>query len=417
MTVLKYSTRCFATSLLAVAILIAGVALAQTPPKKTQTPATSPKPAQLSDAAFNALKTRADAARDAEKLDEAAKLYRKALAMRPTWAEGWWSLGTIDYDSARYAESMEDFRRLLKLTPNDGTTHLMLGLSEYEMGSYAEASKNLAAAWKLGIQDAKEMEPVLLYHQVLLQLQAKQFEGALDTLAHMLRMGMHNDEILEATGMAMLRRPLDQLPPKASHDYDVVRRIGFAESLKFSDTHQRAQESYLQVLKDEPEFPHIHYAYAHFLMEINQPDAAIIELQEELKRDPKNYFAMLKIASLYYHNDSAAGIPYAEEAVKLAPNFPLAHFLLGSLSLEADNVDRAIKELEIARRMLPKEPQFAFVLANAYSKAHRKEDSLREKQAFIALKDAEKQDDSQSQNNEKNLGLHLDAEPGSKDGH
>ena len=410
--------KCKLAALLSVAMLLfAGAGLAQTPPQNPQAHATSPKATQSSEAAFNALKTRADAARDAEKLDDAAKLYRKALAINPGWPEGWWSLGTIDYDSARYAESMEDFRRLLKLAPNDGTTHLMLGLSEFELGAYDDARKHLALAWKLGIQDAKEMEPVLLYHQVLLELQAKQFEGALDTTAHMIRMGMSNDEVIVATGMAMLRRPLDQLPPKTSHDYEVVQRVGLAESLKYTETYQRAQELYLQVLKDEPDFPHIHYAYGHFLMEINQPDESINQFKEELKRDPKNYNAMLKISSLYYHNDSVTGIPYAEEAVKMVPTFPMAHFLLGALSLEAGDVDRAIKELEIARKMLPKEPQFAFVLANAYAKAHRKEDSLRERQAFVALKDAEKQDDSQTQNNENNQGLHLDTEPASKEVH
>ena len=54
------------------------------------------RPATASD--FSTLSTRADAAREAGRLDEAVPLYRKALAVRPTWKEGWWALGTILYD-------------------------------------------------------------------------------------------------------------------------------------------------------------------------------------------------------------------------------------------------------------------------------------------------------------------------------
>jgi len=50
-------------------------------------PAGQSRSATTSD--FSTLSARAEAARDAGRLDEAAPLYRKALGVRPDWKEGW----------------------------------------------------------------------------------------------------------------------------------------------------------------------------------------------------------------------------------------------------------------------------------------------------------------------------------------
>src|SRR5262249_5627316 len=82
---------------------------------------------------FSSLAQKADAARDAERLDEAAGLYRKALALQPSWKEGWWSLGTILYDQNSCSAATNSFRKLLTYDPQNGTAHLMLALCEYQL--------------------------------------------------------------------------------------------------------------------------------------------------------------------------------------------------------------------------------------------------------------------------------------------
>ncbi len=62
---------------------------------------------------FSTLSARADAAREAGRLDEAVSLYRRALALRADWKEGWWAVGTILYDQDSHAEAASAFRRLL----------------------------------------------------------------------------------------------------------------------------------------------------------------------------------------------------------------------------------------------------------------------------------------------------------------
>jgi cytochrome c-type biogenesis protein CcmH/NrfG len=67
-------------------------------PLEAQIPAV-PAPGNRS---FSSLSTEAAAARDANRLDDALSLYKKALALKPSWAEGWWSLGKIAYDRNSY---------------------------------------------------------------------------------------------------------------------------------------------------------------------------------------------------------------------------------------------------------------------------------------------------------------------------
>ena len=100
---------------------------------------------------FDSVAQRAAAARDADRLDEAVSLYKKALAMRPKWAEGWWSLGTLEYDRNNYRSAAGAFRQLLPLAPKDGTAYAMLGLSEFELGQDDAALKHLETAKSLEI--------------------------------------------------------------------------------------------------------------------------------------------------------------------------------------------------------------------------------------------------------------------------
>src|SRR5262245_34280266 len=54
---------------------------------------------------FERLAGQAAKASQENRLEDAAGLYRRALALRPSWKEGWWSLGTLEYDRSRYREA------------------------------------------------------------------------------------------------------------------------------------------------------------------------------------------------------------------------------------------------------------------------------------------------------------------------
>src|SRR5262249_23573915 len=75
--------------------------------------AAQPRPSDT----FNRLSRMAQKASAENRLDDASRLYKKALAIRPTWADGWWSLGTLEYDQNHYTKAGGDFKQVIKLQP------------------------------------------------------------------------------------------------------------------------------------------------------------------------------------------------------------------------------------------------------------------------------------------------------------
>src|SRR5262245_42933476 len=54
---------------------------------------------------FDQVANRAEEAKNANRIEEAIELYRKALSLRSRWAEGWWYLGTLLYERDAFADA------------------------------------------------------------------------------------------------------------------------------------------------------------------------------------------------------------------------------------------------------------------------------------------------------------------------
>src|SRR5262245_36780455 len=95
----------------ALSILWLPSAHAQTPEKKPPATTTAQRPARSSRAAakpaatFESLAAQASAAREANDLEKAIPLYEQAVKLQPTWAEGYWYLGTSNYELDRFEPS------------------------------------------------------------------------------------------------------------------------------------------------------------------------------------------------------------------------------------------------------------------------------------------------------------------------
>jgi len=334
---------------------------------------------------FAELADRAKKASDENRLAEAMRLYTKALAIRPGWRDGWWALGTLEYDQDHYDKGAKAFLRLVALDPKNGTAHVMLGLCQFELGQDGPALKNLLAAESLGIVKEEQLRKVTLYHLAVLQLRAGKFGAARESLGQLVRDRTITKEISAGMGMAaLLIRPKDA-PQEGTPGAKIIEEVGQSEVLLFTNQFDPARQKYTQLVADFPDYPSLHFAFGRFLLETHETDAAVEEFQAELKRDPKNVNSMLEIAMALQLVDPTEGLKYAEEAVKLVPKLPLAHYLVGTLRLNSGNPQGAIPELELALRSFPEESGVYYALGTAYSRAGRKAEAVKARAEFTRL--------------------------------
>jgi tetratricopeptide (TPR) repeat protein len=333
---------------------------------------------------FDTLAQQASEARSANHLDEAASLYKAALALRPDWAEGWSSLGRIEYERRNYSASREAFGRVLQVSPNDRNASVLMGLCEFELGQDEKALQHLERGKQLGLIDPN-LRFAVIYEEGQLFLRAASFKAAQVSFSLLCLAHMQGTEVLQNIGLAYLRNSPKDSPPAGTTGSEIVRGVGHAACLAAQKQFDDAREEYHALEQEYPEYPYIHYAVGRFWVDMDDVPAAVAEFQQELRNQPNDINSRLEIASAEYKLDSAAGVPYAEEAVKLNPNVPSAHYLLGLLYLDTDNYQKAIQELEKAQKALPKDAKICFALGSAYARAGRKEDAARARAAFAQL--------------------------------
>lgn len=347
----------------------------------------SPAPARQAPEDFERVAARAEQARGANQFGEAAGLYRKALALRPAWAEGWFKLGTLLYDRDAYAEAAEALERAAALSPEAGTAWALLGLCEFNLGRYPEALEHVRRGRRLGADAEPQLRDVLLYHEGLLLLSQGDFERAQETLGLLSRAGVESPELTDALGLSVLRVRFRGPAGTDAALAGLVRRAGRAEHLAAQKKFAEALGEYERLAADFPKAPNVQYAFGRFLLLTNDAERGVAALGREIENTPGHLPARLLIADAKLRlKDFAGGLPFAEEAVKLSPRLALARYLLGSLLVGAGQTARAVEELEGAARLMPGEPKIHYALSQAYERAGRREDARRARADFARLR-------------------------------
>jgi tetratricopeptide (TPR) repeat protein len=354
---------------------------------------------------FKTLAEQADAASQQNRLDDAIALFRKALALRPAWAEGWWSLGTIRYDRNEYKEAAAAFRKVIALQPSKGSPRVMLGLCEFELGDDDGALKHIEQGKERGLNPDEQFQQVMLFHEGVLLLRKARFNRAGEAFSDLSKLGLQNDDLILDLGMAALRMMPKNLPAEGTPGREVVRRAGRAEALAAAKKFDEAKQEYANLVAEYPDYPNIHYARGRFLLELSEVDEAVAAFQQEIENSPQNIPARLQIAAARYRLDSADGLKYAEEAVKLDPREPFGYYLLGLLNLDTGNFSVAISELEIAKRSYVNIPDVYFALGNAYARAGRKQEAAQARAKFKQLSAESKKGSMETVNQDRPPGV------------
>jgi tetratricopeptide (TPR) repeat protein len=356
------------------------------PPATAKAQAKAPAPGA---AEFQGLAKRAQAAHEAQKLDEALGLYRKALQIRPRWSEGRFALGAVLYDLDRYEEARAEFRRVLVQEPKSGAAWAFRGMCEFQLRNHEQALSDLQKGRLLGLATNPSLKSVADYHTGILLVRFAQYEAAREILSNFALVDQDSPGVIEGLGLAALRLPY--LPSEVPADKREMITIAGRAIFQFTKNRYSptARLAFDELVTRYPEEPNAHYAKGAFLMTVEESEAGLAEFRRVLSMQPSHVPAMLQLAfHLMKEGRYEEALPYAEGAVAAEPDFFAAHNALGRVLLELGQTDRSIAELEKAARLAPNSVQTYFSLARAYQRAGRTEDVKRARDTFVKLEAA-----------------------------
>jgi tetratricopeptide (TPR) repeat protein len=334
-------------------------------------------------ATFDELAAQAAAARLDNRLPDAIELYRQAVQLNPSWAEGWWFVGALSHATRQFAGCAAGFDEFVRLDDKRPTAWSLLGLCEFETGAYDQAFDHL----RRGIAGADlppEVEADARFHYALLLSRAGFFDRARRELQRFARAGGDQPMLLAALGLNALRQPLlpDEVPAPRM---DAVLKAGTAARFWILGEADKADAGFRELVARYPTLPGVHYLYATYLSDTSREEAAA-EFRRELEVNPENadagaLLALLLIAA----KDPSGALPFARKAATQKPSDPLAEYAFGEALMGTGDLPQAIASLEAAARLDPASLDYHMALATVYSRAGRYQDARRERRVSLDM--------------------------------
>jgi len=347
--------------------------------------------ASTAPARFETVASQAEAARVQDRVPDAIRLYREGTDLRPSWADGWWYLGSLLYDQDRFAEATAAFRHLLASTSHRGPAFAFLGLCEYETGKYDDASAQFRSWAGAGWAGTPELRDVAVFHFALLLTREGRFVESLYLLATVAPRLGDSPELSEAMGLASLRmRNLPQDYPSELRERVWLAGKAALYAAQSPRDFARADEFAARLEGRYPGQPEVHYLRGTIYTFQGKTMEAEREYREELKISPNQVPSLIALTEIDLEKaDLAEADLMAQKAVGADSRNAEAHHLLGRVFIAKGDLDASLRELETAKQLAPDNPGVRAHLARVYSKLGRTQEAKAESAAFLTLKKKE----------------------------
>src|SRR6267378_5019549 len=334
---------------------------------------------------FEEIAKRADAARSADHLNEAIALYSEGVRLRPSWPDGWWSLGSVLYEQDRFTEAQAAFVKFVNLQPDAGPAYAFLALCEYETRNDDRSLQHFQAWAKHGSPGTDALLDVAGYHWALLLTRQGQFTQALYLLAAKAKKLGATPLLTEAMGLASLRManlPEDYPPAKR----ELVWLAGKAAIYSARDDSRHSEEYAAHLALRYGSEPNVNYLVGTLLGFQGKFPEAAEQYKKALRNSPQHVPAMIELALVQIQLlQPVEAVPWAEQAVTLDPKNARAHFALGKALLASEHIPESARELEIAKQLAPESAPVRAALASAYRKLGRMQEAKHESEVFLSL--------------------------------
>ena len=339
---------------------------------------------------FDSIAKQAELARTQDRVPEAIRLYREGTQLRPSWADGWWYLGSLLYDQDRFSEASPAFQHLTN-TSHRGPAYAFLGLCEYENGNYEVALRHFRAWAAAGWAGSPELVDVAVFHFALLLTRDGRFVESLYLLASIAPRLGDVPELSEGMGLASLRLHYlpEDYPPELREQIWLAGKSALYAAQSPRDF-ARAHEFASRLEKRYSHKPDVHYFCGTLYTFEGNTAEAEREYREELAISPHHAPSMIALATIDLDkaNRVEAG-ELARSAIEADPSNPEAHHTLGRVLLEDGDLHASLTELETAKRLAPESAGVRAHLAMVYTRLGRTQEAKSESAALLALKNKE----------------------------
>jgi tetratricopeptide (TPR) repeat protein len=291
--------------------------------------ASAAKPEDELDAAAWFLRGVAMVGTDREWSDEEADCYRRALDLRPDYAEAHVNLAVLLNERGDSAGAAQHYREALALRPDDADAHYNYAVLLEGRGSVAGAAEHLAEALRL-------LPTLVDAHHAYANLLA----GRGDV-----------EQAREHYEQAVSLRPDDS----AAH-------VDYAILLERTGELEEATRHYQESLRLKPE-PTAHYNYALLLEARGESSMAELHYREALRHWPDYGEAHNNLAILLHvRSELGEAEQHYLAALAARPEDPEAHYNYALLLRARGHEDEAQRHVQAAYELAPDVPTFRSAL-------------------------------------------------------
>jgi len=336
---------------------------------------------------FETIAKQADDARSRDRVPEAIRLYREGTKLRPSWYEGWWSLGTLLYDQDRFSEAGAAFEHLLGNARHRGPAFAFVGLCEYETGNYDSALERFRSWARAGWGGTPEFRDVAQFHFALLLTREGRFAESLFLMGPLAQRLGNNPELSEAMGLASLRiRSLPENYPSKERERVWLAGKAAMYAAQSPQDFPRADEYGTRLESRYGTSPEVHSFRATLYGLEEKHDEAEREYREELKISPLHVPSLNAIAGMDLERGNLAEAgELARRAVDADSSNAESHDLAGRVLLANGDLHASLSELLTAKRLAPGNSGVRGHLAMVYSKLGRTQEAKAESAALLLL--------------------------------
>ncbi|MEB2359753.1 MAG: tetratricopeptide repeat protein [Bryobacteraceae bacterium] len=308
---------------------------------------------------------------NAEKLEDAAAFFRKAVALAPSFVAARKNLATVLWFLGLYGESEREFQTVLRQSPKDPVPHLYIGLAELGRKRFLSARQHFVQAGPLASDNPEALPAVLEAHlatgdktfaagviEKFRQASRPDPELSIRLAGVMNRYGMYRYSVTLLEGIAGAQPGKEAALLLLAEAYDKQNRPGKAYELfvKAIDHNPSAEQPYLALADFAA--AHGNAAYAHKT------------LARGLETIPGSPRLILQQGILWaIEGNREKAMERFSAAATTDPKWNVPVLAKGILELEAGNAGAAAAAFRKAAVIAPRDHQAEYLYATALSRS------------------------------------------------